>query len=83
MEKEIRNIPQSEAQVRLLTDVNPESRAVEGYGIIFNSMSQDLGGYKEVILPSAMNGIIQKSDILATLNHNVDKGVLSRSEFGQ
>lgn len=83
MEKEIRSIPNTEAEVRLLTDVNPNSRTVEGYAIIFNSLSKDLGGFKEVILPSAMNGVIQKSDILATLNHNVDKGVLARSTYGK
>jgi HK97 family phage prohead protease len=83
MEKEIRSIPQSEAEVRLINEPNVNSRRVEGYGIVFNSPSKDLGGFREVILPSAINGVIEKSDILSTLNHNVDKGVLARSTNGQ
>lgn len=82
MEKEIRSVPQSEAEVRLLEN-NPESRKVVGYGIVFNSLSKDLGGFREIIRPSAMNGVIEKSDIFALLNHNQDKGVLARSTNGQ
>lgn len=60
----------------------PESRMVEGYAIVFNSESKDLGGFQEVIEPRALEGVVEKSDILCLLNHNEDKGVLARSNKG-
>lgn len=62
--------------------VQPESRKVEGYAVVFNSESNDLGGFKEIIEPTALDGVIEKSDILCLLNHNEDKGVLARSKNG-
>ena len=61
----------------------PESRQVEGYALVFNKESKDLGGFTEVIEPSALEGVIEKSDILCLLNHNEDKGVLARCKFGK
>jgi hypothetical protein len=55
-----------------------ESRLVTGYAIIFNSESKDLGGFNEVIEPSALDGVLERSDVLCLLNHNEDKGVLAR-----
>jgi len=49
---------------------------------VFNSESNDLGGFTEIIEPNALDGIIEKSDILCVLNHNEDKGVLARSNKG-
>lgn len=63
--------------------VTPESRIVEGYAIVFNSESNDLGGFREVIDSRALDGVISCSDILCLLNHNEDKGVLARSKFGE
>jgi HK97 family phage prohead protease len=62
--------------------VAPESRLVEGYAIVFNSQSQDLGGFTEVIDNSALEGVIERSDVLCLLNHNEDKGVLARCKHG-
>lgn len=58
-------------------------RLVSGYAIVFNSESRDLGGFKEIISPSALDGVIAKSDVLCLLNHNEDKGVLARSNKGK
>lgn len=63
--------------------VTQDSRLVEGYAIIFNSESNDLGGFKEIIDTRALEGVIEKSDILCLLNHNEDKGVLARSKYGE
>ena len=60
----------------------PDSRKVEGYAVVFNSESRDLGGFTEVIEPSALEGVLATSDILCLLNHNEDKGVLARSNKG-
>ena len=60
----------------------PESRTVEGYALVFNKESRDLGGFKETIDSSSLDGVIAKSDILCLLNHNEERGVLARSKFG-
>ena len=49
----------------------PESRTVEGYALVFDKESRDLGGFIEIIDPSSLNGVIEKSDILCLLNHNI------------
>lgn len=78
MDKEIRHLDYSEAEVRAVAD----SRIIEGYGIVFNSLSKDLGGFKEVILPEAVEGILEQSDIISVLDHNINRGVLARSING-
>lgn len=61
-----------------------EGRTIEGYSIVFNSLSNDLGGFKEIISPSAITDeTIRKSDILFLLDHNKDRGVLARSKNGE
>lgn len=74
MEKEIRNIGEIRA--------NAESRNVDGYAIVFNSLSENLGGFRELILPEAVDGVIEKSDVMATLNHDQSRGILARSRYG-
>ena len=61
---------------------NEESRVVEGYAIVFNSESRDLGGFTEIIAPEAIEGVLEKSDILALLNHSQERGILARSKYG-
>lgn len=79
MSKEVRNIDFEEAEVRAL----PESRIIEGYGLVFNSLSKDLGGFREIILPEAVDGVLEQSDVLSLLDHNKAKGVLARSTNGR
>lgn len=77
MIKEIRNSNNE------ITPILPESRTVSGYAIVFNSDSNDLGGFIERINPDALNGVVEKSDVLCLLNHNEDRGVLARSNKGE
>ncbi len=73
--KEIRSNEQIQA--------SKESRKVEGYGVVFNSESVDLGGFTEVILPGAISEeTVRNSDILFLLDHNRERGVLARSKNG-
>ena len=60
-----------------------ESRFVEGYASVFNSRSRDLGGFQEIILPGAFDGLIEKSDVRCLLDHNPQRGILARSKNGQ
>lgn len=61
-----------------------EERIIEGYAIIFNQLSEDLGGFREMIMPEAVNEeLINKSDIYYLYNHNNDSIPLARCNHGQ
>lgn len=62
--------------------IQPDSREVSGYAIVFNTESTGISEFREVISPTALEGVIEKSDVLCLLNHNEDKGVLARSNKG-
>lgn len=58
-----------------------ESRKIVGYAAVFNSLSQDLGGFKEIILPDAFNRSLKKNIVQALDNHD-PKSILGRSDEG-
>lgn len=59
-------------------------RHITGYALLFNTRSVQLGDFVETIAPTALNqDIINRSDILCLLDHNIQKGVLARSRNGQ
>ena len=61
-----------------------ESRHIEGYAIVFNSLSNDLGGFREIIEPTAIDDeLIKNSDIVCLKNHNIKLGILARSYHGR
>ena len=62
--------------------IEGDSRVVEGYAAVYNSDSEDMG-FTERIMPGAFDGVIEKSDVFALLNHNDNRGVLARSKFGK
>ena len=67
--------------IRSTPVVNPDSRTVEGYAVVFNSQSEDLGFY-ETINPSAITEeVLKRSDVFCLFNHDQDK-VLARSKYG-
>lgn len=73
IEKEIRNLNN---QIQQTND-----RTVEGYAVVFDSESQDLG-FIETISRSAIDeDTIKRSDVMAQLNHDKNK-FLARSRFG-
>ena len=77
MEKEIRLLGGSELRA------GGDSRKIEGRSIVFNSLSQDFGGWKEKISPDAISDeIINASDILFLLNHSDSRGILGRKRKG-
>lgn len=66
------------------TTSTSESRHIEGYAIVFNSLSNDLGGFREIIEPTAIDDeLIKNSDILCLMNHDIKRGVLARSYHGR
>lgn len=74
--KEIRN---TNLELRAIA---PESREVTGYAIVFQSESNDLGGFTEIINRNALDGVLEKSDVFCLLNHDNSRGVLARSNKG-
>lgn len=67
--------------IRSTPVVNPDSRTVEGYAVVFNSQSEDLGFY-ETINPAAITEeVLMRSDVFCLFNHDQDK-VLARSKYG-
>lgn len=79
MDKEIRSLSSPEAELR----ASRKGRTVEGYGIVFNKESKDLGGFIEIIEPEAISGVLERSDVLALLNHDESRGVLARWTNGE
>lgn len=69
-------------ETRSNENINVNERRIEGYAIVVDSLSHDLGGFKEVIRSSALEGIIEKNDVVAVLEHNTEK-VLARSRYGK
>lgn len=64
-------------------DNNVEERIIEGYAIVFNELSEDLGGFREIIMPESIDQeLINNSDIFYLYNHNDDSTPLARCNHG-
>lgn len=75
--KEIRNTAY-EAQI---VGDDEEKRYAEGYAILFDVASDGLF-FEETIERGALEGVIEKSDVFALLNHDRSRGILARSKMG-
>lgn len=65
-----------------ISSINVDTRTVEGYAIVFDSPSEDMGFY-ETISPSAVTeDVINRSDVFALFNHDTNK-VLARCKYGK
>lgn len=70
-------------EVRANTE-DPSNRDINGTAIVFNSPSEDLGGFIEEIKPEACTPeFLASQDIVLLYNHETDAGVLARSKNGQ
>lgn len=54
---------------------------VEGYAVVFDTPSDGLP-FTEIIERGALDGVVERSDVFALINHNLDRGVLARSKRG-
>jgi len=75
---------QNKKEIRSITaevTVDEESRKVEGYALLFNVPSDGLD-IEEIIEPRALDGVIEKSNVFALLNHDARRGILARSKKG-
>lgn len=55
-----------------------DSRRVEGYALVFNTLSRDFGGMVEEIDQHALDGVLADSDVKCWMNHDSSRGALAR-----
>jgi len=48
-----------------------EKRQIIGHGAVFNQLSENLGGFREMIMPGAFNDSLD-ADVRSLFNHNPD-----------
>ena len=65
---EIRTLPGQDVQLRKAFD---GKHYIEGYAIVFNKWSRDLGGFIERIAPESVQGVTWEG-VIGTRNHNQD-----------
>lgn len=72
-------------EVRAFAECRIESvdeRRVEGYAIVFDSPSLDLGGFREIIDPSAVDRTLTEgADVRALVDHDASK-IIGRTRAG-
>lgn len=61
----------------------PESPVIEGRAIPFNVQSPNREGFREMITPEAVEGVLEKSDIFLLYNHDRSNGFLARNKRGK
>ena len=80
----MRNNPNAEVRTFDVQDLelrmDDEKPTVVGYGAVFNSMSNDLGGFREFISPNAFEGRLE-DDVRFLVNHDANL-VLARTTNG-
>lgn len=70
-------------EIRSFDIDNVESRHIVGYSVVYNTPSVDLGGFREIISPTAINQeLINRSDIIMNYQHS-DTMILARSRNGE
>jgi hypothetical protein len=67
---------------RTARDLALEGRQIRGYAIVFNELSEDLGGFREIIAPEAVDRRLREAlDVRALVDHDTSK-VLGRTAAG-
>lgn len=72
-----RSLPAAELRV----DQVDGKRRIVGYAAVFNSLSEDLGGFREVIRPGAFAAALKDADVRLVVNHDPSL-ILGRTKSG-
>lgn len=86
---ELRNRPRLKTREERIFDVDLEIRAatddqprqIIGHPIVYNRWSEDLGGFRERVMPGAVRKTIAEADIRALFNHDPNF-ILGRNKSG-
>ncbi|MFZ4773942.1 MAG: HK97 family phage prohead protease [Terrimicrobiaceae bacterium] len=68
VEREIRTFTFHE--LRVVDGTADQPTLIEGYAAVFNALSEDLGGFREMIHPGAFAKTIKEADVRALINHD-------------
>ncbi len=66
-------------ELREAGDGSQEQNRLTGYAAVFNTWSEDLGGFVERIVPGAFAGALTVSDVRALYNHDSNQLPLGRT----
>lgn len=66
---------------KVRTSKTGDKRQIVGYAAVFDKLSEDLGGFREVIKPGTFKKTIQEADVRALFNHDPNY-VLGRNKAG-
>jgi Escherichia/Staphylococcus phage prohead protease len=75
---EVRQLNDAEMRFGVHEDGKP---VIQGYAAVFNSLSEDLGGFREVIRPGAFARGLAGADVRALIGHDPSR-ILGRSTSG-
>lgn len=64
------------------TQIKPESRTVEGYALVFEQWSDNLGFYEMIARGAITQELVDNCDVFARFDHDSNK-ILARSNKGQ
>jgi len=68
-------------EFRLIEPQGGGPTRIEGYAAVFGTLSEDLGGFREMILPGAFTKTVQEADVRALWQHDPNY-VLGRTRSG-
>lgn len=69
-----------DAELRIAGGENGKPARIEGYAAVFNARSEDLGGFREIVLPGAFKESLDRGDdVRGLVDHDPSKIVARRS----
>lgn len=69
------------AEFRVEPDSNEKPRMITGTAVVYDSASEDLGGFIEIIKPGTFTASLKTADVRALINHDLSYP-LGRTKYG-